>query len=225
MALSGPCGLQSEARFLTMKTEDYPLTFPMFLYLPQRAQHPQIEDFLDWLRSPSAQLAIRRAGFVDLSAVPIPLGEQGDRLAAAISNAGLEVPLIELQRLMRILSPRIRMSSTFRFEPGSTRLDGQSRSNVMQLAQAIRDGRFGGRELMFIGFSDGRGPADANRDLSAARAESVRRDVQGALGGIIPGNVKIETEAFGEALPMACDDTIWGQQTNRRVELWVRDAD
>lgn len=126
---------------------------------------------------------------------------------------------------MRILSPRIRMSSTFRFEPGSTRLDGQSRSNVTQLAQAIRDGRFGGRELMFIGFSDGRGPADANRDLSAARAESVRRDVQGALGGIIPGNVKIETEAFGEALPMACDDTIWGQQTNRRVELWVRDAD
>lgn len=224
LALSGPCGLRANAEFLTLKTEDYPLTFPMFMYLPRRNQHPQIVDFLDWLRSPSAQLVIRRAGFVDLAAISIPLADQGDRLAAAVLNAGVEVPLIELQRMMRVLSPRVRMSSTFRFEPGSTRLDGQSRSNVMQLAQAIRDGRFSGRELMFVGFSDGRGPAVANRDLSAARAEAVMRDVERALGGDIPANVSIETEAFGEALPMACDDTIWGQQTNRRVELWVRSA-
>ena len=224
LALNGPCGLQAEARFLTMKTEDYPLTFPMFIYMPQRRQHPQVVDFLDWLRSPSAQLVIRRAGFVDLAAVPIPLAKQGDRLANAIANAGTEVPLEELQRMVRLLSPRVRMSSTFRFEPGSTRLDGQSRSNVMQLAQAIRDGRFGGRELMLVGFSDGRGPAAANRDLSSARAEAVLRDLSRALGGSFPANVEVETEAFGEALPMACDDTIWGQQTNRRVELWVRDA-
>ena len=224
LSLNGACGLQAEARFLTMKTEDYPLTFPMFIYLPQRRQHPQVVDFLDWLRSPSAQLVIRRAGFVDLAAVPIPLANQGDRLANAISNAGTEIPLVELQRMVRLLSPRVRMSSTFRFEPGSTRLDGQSRSNVMQLAQAIRDGRFGGRELMLVGFSDGRGPATANRDLSSARAEAVMRDLSRALGGTFPTNVQIETEAFGEALPMACDDTIWGQQTNRRVELWVRDA-
>ncbi|SMX41360.1 phosphate ABC transporter substrate-binding/OmpA family protein [Octadecabacter ascidiaceicola] len=224
LALNGPCGLQAEARFLTMKTEDYPLTFPMFIYLPQRRQHPQVDDFLDWLRSPSAQLVIRRAGFVDLAAVPIPLGRQGDRLASAIANAGVEIQLEELQRMVRLLSPRVRMSSTFRFEPGSTRLDGQSRSNVMQLAQAIRDGRFGGRELMLVGFSDGRGPAAANRDLSFARAEAVLRDLSHALGGSFPANVQVETEAFGEALPMACDDTIWGQQTNRRVELWVRDA-
>lgn len=78
---------------------------------------------------------------------------------------------------------------------------------------------------MFVGFSDGRGPAEANRDLSAARAESVRRDLVAALGGQVPSQVEIETEAFGEALPMACDDTTWGQQTNRRVELWIQDVD
>jgi len=221
LALDGPCGLLSRADFLSLKTEDYPLTFPLFLYLPHRNRHPQIEAFLDWMRSPSAQLVIRRAGFVDLAAVPIPLADQGDRLAAAITYAGPEVPLGELQRLVRVLSPQVRMSSTFRFEPGSTRLDGQSRSNVMQLAQSVRDGRFGNKRLMFVGFSDGRGPADANRDLSAARAVAVQRAVEAALGGIFPDNVVFESEAFGEALPMACDDTIWGQQTNRRVELWV----
>ena len=225
LALNGPCGLQSRPAFLSLKTEDYPLTFPMFLYLPQRSRHPQVDEFLDWMRSPSAQLVIRRAGFVDLAAVPIPLADQGDRLAAAISAAGQEVPLGELQRMIRVLSPQVRMSSTFRFEPGSTRLDGQSRSNVMQLAQAVRDGRFGAKRLMFVGFSDGRGPAEANRDLSAARAEAVRRAVVAALGGNVPTNVTLDIEAFGEALPMACDDTIWGQQTNRRVELWVSEAD
>ena len=223
LGLRGPCGLQSDARFLTLKTEDYPLTFPVYLYQSNRRQHPQVVDFLDWLRSPSAQLVIRRAGFVDLAAAPIPLSEQGGRLANAIRNAGEEISLEELQRMIRILSPRVRMSSTFRFEQGSTRLDGQSRSNIMQLAQAIRDGQFGGRELMLVGFSDGRGPALANRELSSVRASSVQRALESALGGNIPYNLTIETEAFGEALPMACDDTIWGQKTNRRVELWVRD--
>jgi phosphate transport system substrate-binding protein len=44
------------------------------------------------------------------------------------------------------------------------------------------------------------------------------------LGGQLPDTVQLQTEAFGEALPMGCDDTNWGQQTNRRVELWARKA-
>jgi phosphate transport system substrate-binding protein len=158
----------------------------MFIYLPQRRQHHQIVGFLDLIRFPLAQLVIRRTGFIDLAAVPIPLSDQGDRLANAIVNAGSEIPLAELQRMIRLLSPRVRMSSTSRFEPGSTRLDGPSRSNVMQFAHAIRDRRFGGRELILVGFSDGRGPATANRDLSSARAEAVRRDQTRALGGSFP---------------------------------------
>jgi phosphate transport system substrate-binding protein len=58
LVLTGPCGLRTDARFLTMKTQDYPLTFPMFIYLPQRRQHRQIVEFLDWLRSPPTQLVI-----------------------------------------------------------------------------------------------------------------------------------------------------------------------
>jgi phosphate transport system substrate-binding protein len=96
----------------------------MFIYLPQRRQHQQIVDFLDWLRFPLAQLVIRRAGFVDLAVVPIPLSDQGDRLANAIVNAESKIPLAELQRMIRMLSPRVRMSSTFRFDPGSRGLTG-----------------------------------------------------------------------------------------------------
>ncbi|MEL6957451.1 MAG: OmpA family protein [Pseudomonadota bacterium] len=225
LRITGPCGVSSEATFLSLKSEDYPLTLPVMLYLPQRAQHPEIEAFLNWLRSPAAQLVIRRAGFADMAASPVPLADQGDRLANAILQAGSDVELGELQRMVRVLKPRIRMSTTFRFEPGSTRLDGPSRSNILQLAQSVRDGRFSGRDLMLVGFSDARGPALANRDLASARAEAVRRALLAALAGAVPENVLLQTESFGEALPMACDDTVWGQQINRRVELWVRDLD
>jgi phosphate transport system substrate-binding protein len=34
--------------------------------------------------------------------------------------------------------------------------------------------------------------------------------------------INITTTAFGEAMPMACDNTEWGRDVNRRVEIWVR---
>ena len=34
--------------------------------------------------------------------------------------------------------------------------------------------------------------------------------------------IDIATTAFGEAMPMACDDTDWGRDMNRRVEIWVQ---
>lgn len=57
--------------------------------------------------------------------------------------------------------------------------------------------------------------------ICRARAVSVLRDLEELMGGAIPEGIVVETEAFGEALPMGCDDTEWGRQMNRRVELWV----
>ncbi len=221
IALRDACGFISIPQLTTLKTEDYPLTAPMFLYLPSRRLVPLARDFLAWMRGPQAQLVVRRAGFVDQGAVPISLDAQGQRFANAIAAAGPDMPLTELQRMVRVLAPQVRLSTSFRFEVGSTRLDAQSRSNLLALAQAMRDGRYDGRPLMLVGFSDGRGAASANRDLSSARAEAVLRALRRVLGGDLPDNVTVETEAFGEALPMGCDDTEWGRQMNRRVELWV----
>lgn len=221
IALRDTCGFISAPRLTALKTEDYPLTAPMFLYMPSRRLDPVAREFLGWMRGPQAQLVVRRSGFVDQGAVPIPLDAQGQRFANAIAAAGGDMPLIELQRMVRVLGARVRLSTSFRFEVGSTRLDAQSRSNLLSLAQAMKDGRYDAKPLMLIGFSDGRGAASANRDLSSARAEAVLRELRALLGGTLPTGVSIETEAFGEALPMGCDDTEWGRQMNRRVELWI----
>jgi len=222
LALTGECGFELHASRRTIKTEDYPLTSPMFLYLPARRLPKIGREFLAFLRSPSAQLVIRRAGFVDQTPEEIPVNDQGQRFVNAIHSAGPEVPLQELQRLVRTLSPLRRLTISFRFEAGSVRLDAQSRSNVQQLARAMEQGQYDSRSLLFVGFSDGEGAAVANRDIALRRAEAVRRAVQAAAVTVDFEHVGLEVDAFGEALPMACDDSVWGKQANRRVEVWVR---
>ena len=46
--------------------------------------------------------------------------------------------------------------------------------------------------------------------------------VREAAETLAKGRVDMDATAFGEALPMACDDSEWGRQVNRRVEVWLR---
>ncbi|MEY8841867.1 phosphate ABC transporter substrate-binding/OmpA family protein [Cribrihabitans sp. XS_ASV171] len=222
LTLAGACGFSLSASRWTIKTEDYPLTSPMFLYLPARRLPRIARDFLSYTTSPAAQIVIRRAGFVDQAPEQIPLGAQGRRLANAITAAGPELGLQELQRLVATLSPMSRLTTSFRFETGSSRPDAQSRANILSLAQALESGSYDARELLFVGFSDGEGAAGANTEIAMKRAEAVRDAVLAAAPTARPPRAQIGVAAFGEALPMACDDSDWGRQVNRRVEIWLR---
>lgn len=222
LTLAGTCGFTLSANRRNIKTEDYPLNSPMFLYLPARRLPKLARAFLAYTRGPAAQIVIRRSGFVDQVSEEVPLQAQGARLANAIIAAGPETDLETLHNLVQTLRPMQRLTLTFRFETGSTRLDAQSRSNVAQLVREMEAGAYDERQLVFVGFSDGQGPAAGNLRISQARAKSVRDAV---LEASETGNLTIDSidiAAFGEAMPMACDDTDWGRQVNRRVEVWVR---
>ncbi len=222
LVLKGSCGFQLRAARRTVKTEDYPLTAPMFLYIPARRLPALVRDFLSFTRSDPAQIVIRRAGFVDQAPEEVPLDLQGDRFANAILVAAGNDGLVELQRMARTLSEMRRLTTSFRFEAGSAQLDAQSRSNVQQLARALEAGVYDGRALVFVGFSDGQGPAAGNLRIAGQRAEAVRAAVLAAAETADLAQVSVTTDAFGEAMPMACDDTSWGRQVNRRVEVWLR---
>ncbi|MDW4498020.1 phosphate ABC transporter substrate-binding/OmpA family protein [Sulfitobacter sp. D35] len=222
VVLTGSCGRTLRASRRSIKTEDYPLTAPMFLYLPARRLPKVGREFLAYTRGLAAQNVIRRAGFVDQAPEEVPVDDQGDRFVNAIAAAGAEVTLGELQRMVATLSPMARLTISFRFEAGSIRLDAQSRSNVQQLARALEQGQYDTRRLLFVGFSDGDGASGANRDIALRRAEAVRRAVTIAAETANLERVTLDVDAFGEALPMACDDSAWGRQANRRVEVWLR---
>ena len=222
LMLTGPCGFSMQASRRTIKTEDYPLTAPMFLYFPARRLPQLAREFLTFTRGPAAQIVIRRSGFVDQTPEEITVEEQGNRFTNAITQAGVEITLGELQRMTSTLTPMARLSTSFRFEAGSVRLDAQSRSNVQQLARALEVGQYDARQLLFVGFSDGNGAAEANREIALRRAVAVRRAVSEAAVTANLGRVELAVDAFGEAMPMACDDSSWGRRATRRVEVWVR---
>jgi phosphate transport system substrate-binding protein len=92
---------------------------------------------------------------------------------------------------------------------------------VQQLARALEAGTYDTRRLIFVGFSDGQGPAATNLQIARRRAEAVRMAVLEAAETLDASRLTITTEAFGEAMPMACDDTTWGRSVNRRVEVWL----
>ena len=221
LIIGGSCGFKLRAARRSIKTEDYPLTAPMFLYLPARRLPKLARDFLSYARSPLAQIVIRRAGFVDQAPEETAIDLQGDRLANAVKVAADAGGLDQLEDMVATLSEKRRLSLTFRFEAGSSRLDAQSRSNAETLARALASGIYDGRRLTFAGFSDGQGPAPANLSIASKRAEAVRGAVLAETDAADLTRVTIEARAFGEAMPMACDDSSWGRQVNRRVEVWL----
>lgn len=222
LGLRGSCGFGLDVGRRAVKTEDFPFTAPMFLYLPARRLPKVAREFLSYARGPAAQIVIRRAGFVDQAPERIALNRQGNRLANAIASAGQEVGLEELARMVEALKGVKRLTTTFRFETGSARPDAQSRGNIEQLARDLEAGVYDAGKLMFVGFSDGEGPAAANRDIALKRAESVMKAVIEASETADFSLLDMSVDAFGEAMPMACDDSDWGRKVNRRVEVWVR---
>ena len=74
---------------------------------------------------------------------------------------------------------------------------------------------------MIEGFTDSTGSDGLNQRLSDRRADSVRT----ALLGMGMNSERITSRGYGEAYPVAGNDTAAGRQLNRRVELVVSDDD
>ncbi|MCP5038544.1 MAG: OmpA family protein [Rhodobacteraceae bacterium] len=222
ITLSGACSFEIAANPQSIRAEDYPLTAPLYIYLPARRLPKLAREFLAYTRSDAAQMVIRRAGLVHQMPEESPVDVQGRRLTNAIAAAGDEIGLAELKVLAQMMEGHNRLSLTFRFRGGSSALDAPSLSNVQLLARALEAGRFDGREVRFVGFTDGEGAAAANQRLALERARAVLQAVREAAEALGEGQVELNAEAFGEALPMACDDSDWGRQVNRRVEVWLK---
>ena len=71
------------------------------------------------------------------------------------------------------------------------------------------------RTVLIEGFTDSTGSAAHNLELSQRRAESVRA----ALVGMGVAASRVATKGYGEAYPVAANDTSGDRQLNRRVEI------
>ncbi len=73
------------------------------------------------------------------------------------------------------------------------------------------------RQLEIKGYTDSTGSEGYNQELSERRAESVEEAL--VARGVLPE--RIDTRGFGERHPVASNDTPFGRQQNRRVEILI----
>lgn len=75
------------------------------------------------------------------------------------------------------------------------------------------------RTVLIEGFTDSTGTAAHNQDLSERRATAVR----GALQELGVARERVAIRGYGEAYPIAANDTAQNRQLNRRVEIVLSD--
>lgn len=101
------------------------------------------------------------------------------------------------------------------FDTNEAQLKSGGVRNVQRLADFFKE--YPERNLMIEGFTDSTGSDSLNQQLSDRRADSVRT----ALLGMGMNSDRITSRGYGEAYPVAGNDTAAGRQLNRRVELVV----
>ncbi|MDG2340253.1 MAG: substrate-binding domain-containing protein, partial [Paracoccaceae bacterium] len=114
IAISDVCGISYASGPQALKSMEYPLALPMYLYRPMRRMPKIGRDFFDFLDGQTAKRVVERAGFQAIDASETPIEIQGRRLVNAISLASPE-NLDVLQGAVAELKGRRLLSLVFRF--------------------------------------------------------------------------------------------------------------
>jgi outer membrane protein OmpA-like peptidoglycan-associated protein len=104
------------------------------------------------------------------------------------------------------------------FATDRAELNANGMATVKKLAEIMTQNP--DRTVMVEGFTDSTGSAAHNKDLSERRAASVAQ----ALVGLGVPRERIGMRGYGEAFPVASNDTAANRQLNRRVEIVLSNA-
>lgn len=111
----------------------------------------------------------------------------------------------------------VTMGGDVLFDTDKSALKPGARRSVKRLAEVLQ--QHPERKVTVEGFTDSQGSEDYNLELSRRRAEAVREAL--TAEGVPAQNIEIRP--YGEAYPVADNDTAAGRQMNRRVEIVIGD--
>lgn len=220
LTLVNECGIEMSPDAFSAKTEEYALGRRMYLYNRSDDMDAATRSFLDFAISEDADGVVAKSGFIDLS---IERRTQGPTDARAVTLANTKADAFEtriMQEMLAEMAAHDRLSTTFRFRSGSSKMDEKARFDMERLIRYLET-MPAGTEVTLVGFTDEVGAFEANRRLSIGRADQVRAEIQAASEGALDG-LTFNVLGFGEIAPAACNATETGRAINRRVEVWVR---
>lgn len=138
---------------------------------------------------------------------------QRQELEAATRGTGVTVSRTADNRLLMAIPADVS------FDSNSAYIKSQFRPVLNSFAQSLRNNS-AGNYVMIVGHTDSTGGAAINDPLSLNRANATRDYIfnQGVRG------TRIQTEGRGAREPVASNDSAWGRSKNRRVEIFVAQA-
>lgn len=132
--------------------------------------------------------------------------------------AQLEAMMIDLQAKKTERGMVITIGDVL-FATGQASLTPVGMNNLRKLADVMQANPE--RTVLVEGFTDSVGGAAYNQELSERRAMAVRN----ALTGMGVAQQRVAMKGYGEAYPVAPNDTAGNRQLNRRVEIVLSNSD
>lgn len=222
LTLVNECGISMVPDAFSARTEEYSLQRRLYLYNRGDATSVSTQEFLNYAKSPASDEVIVKAGFIDLGVDRRSQSLEGERARRLLST---QVDKFEKNVMGEMLDTMVnydRLSTTFRFRTGSSRLDERAVIDMDRLTDYLKS-QPKDTKVMLVGFTDDVGAFESNRILAERRAAQVKQNLLDFAGGEIAG-IELETAAFGEIAPSACNVSDTGRAINRRVEVWIQAA-
>ncbi len=221
LRLASACGITVDPDPFTVKAEEYPLQRRLYFYNRNDNLTDATQEFLEFATSASADDVISKSGFISLAVEHDPRKFQGERTFDLIRNTVAQEEIGLMREMVVEVLQYDRLSTTFRFASGSSTLETKALADLDRLIDFINQ-LPGEVEVSFVGFSDSDGSFEANQALSVGRAQRVAETVSAYAADRVGDRVTFTAKGFGELSPAACNTSLEGKQTNRRVEVWIR---
>ena len=222
LTLVNECGISMVPDAFSARTEEYSLQRRLYLYNRGDVQSESTKNFLEYAKSPASDALIIKAGFIDLGVDRRSQSLEGERARRLLASAGDKYEGKVKQEMLGVMADYDRLSTTFRFRTGSSRLDERAAIDMQRLTDYLKE-QPKGVKVMLVGFTDSVGAFDSNRVLAENRANQVKENLLEFAGGQLDG-IELATSAFGEIAPSACNVSDTGRAINRRVEVWIQAA-
>ncbi len=187
----------------SVATEDYALSRRLYMYIPEQPTEESLaKEFITFVHSDAAQQIIQQVGFITQQ-IFTGQDEPGEQYPTAMKE---------------LAQGAKRLSVNMRFAERTVYLDNKAKRDADRVYNYLVDTNNLKGGLLLFGFAENK--PDGMRSMSFKRSE--RRADQVAKYLSEKGVRVITSRGYGGTAPVASNETLLGQEKNRRVELWLK---
>lgn len=185
---------------LTISSEKYPLCRRLYMYRPVSGYKPEVNGFINFVKSDDGQKIVESVGFINLNI------SNDDQITLSKEDP---LPYRNLQKT------HTKISSELRFIFGTDNLDSRGYDDIDRLVSRLGQPGYRGKSVVLVGFTDNTGTMAVNQSLSEKRAKSLVNDFTNK------GIIIAKTMGMGMLHPVRDNSSEQARAYNRRVEVWI----